>query len=200
MKNVLIGLLLFGLVSCNQNSSETDTNVTGVPIDQAPATPIIHYDVVNYWPHSTNAFTEGLLFFNNSLYESTGAPQNFPTTLSAIYKTDINTHQSVVQATIDREKYFGEGMAILNNKVYQLTYQNKLGFIYNLANFKPIGQFSYDNAEGWGLTHDSTYLIMSDGTSQLTYLSTQNMKPVKKINVTENGVLVERLNELEYIK
>jgi len=100
---------------------------------------------------------------------------------------------------LDRRKYFGEGIVFFNGKLYQLTYKNHTGFIYDAATFRRIDSFTYANKEGWALTTDSTSLIMSDGTSNLTYLNPESLKPVKVLAVTLNGVPLDSLNELEYI-
>jgi len=97
------------------------------------------------------------------------------------------------------EKYFGEGITILNNKVYQLTYKTKIGFIYDLKTFKKIGSFEYSNGEGWGLTHNNEHIIMSDGTEKLTFLDTVSLKPVKTLEVRDEDGAVAEINELEYV-
>ncbi|MCW3090970.1 MAG: hypothetical protein JWP81_2039 [Ferruginibacter sp.] len=101
---------------------------------------------------------------------------------------------------IDRSKYFGEGIVIFDDKLYQLTYTNQVGFIYDIKSFKQIGQFNYTNKEGWSLTTNGKELIMSDGTDKLTFLDPATLKPVKQLAVTENGLAVDSLNELEFIK
>jgi glutamine cyclotransferase len=105
-----------------------------------------------------------------------------------------------VRAELDRNKYFGEGIAFFQNKVYQLTYQTQTGFIYDASSFRQIKTFKYQNAEGWGMTTDSVNLIMSDGSSNLTYWNPENLQVVKTLAVTENGSLLSRLNELEFIR
>jgi glutamine cyclotransferase len=101
---------------------------------------------------------------------------------------------------LDREKYFGEGIVFLNNKIYQLTYQTKKGFVYDQKNFRKIGEFTYHSKEGWGMTTDGINLIMSDGTSTLTYLDPNSFQPVKTISVTNENGPVKKLNELEFIR
>lgn len=100
---------------------------------------------------------------------------------------------------IDRSKYFGEGIVFLKNKLYQLTYKNQIGFLYDAKTFKKIGEFTDANAEGWGMTTDGTNVIMSDGTEHLTFLDPETYKPVKTLSVIENGMIGDSLNELEYI-
>jgi len=100
---------------------------------------------------------------------------------------------------LDNKKYFGEGIVFLKDKLYQLTYKTQMGFIYSANNFKLLGNFKYINREGWGLTTDGTYLIMSDGTDSLTYLNPNTLKPDKYLRVTENGIRRDSINELEFI-
>ena len=101
---------------------------------------------------------------------------------------------------LDKTKYFGEGITFLDNKLYQLTYKSQVGFIYDAKSFKKIGQFKYDNKEGWSLTTDGKDLILSDGTSNLTFLNPISLKPINTLRVTLNGNPQDSLNELEYIK
>ena len=116
---------------------------------------------------------------------------------------EINMNVNIehrVKVEIDRRKFFGEGIVFLNGKLYQLTYLNKLGFVYDARTFNKIGEFRYANKEGWGLTTDGTHLIMSDGTNEITYLDPNNYNVVKKLTVTSEYGPVKYLNELEYIK
>jgi glutamine cyclotransferase len=176
----LIFLSLLVLVACSKKTEEK------------PSAPVINYSVVNSFPHDTTAFIEGLLIHNGQLYESTGDKESW------VGVVDIKTGKADRKVEIDK-KYFGEGMSIVNNKVYYLTWKHKTGFIYDLKTFKEIGQFSYDT-EGWGMTTDNKNLIMSDGTDKLYFLDTVTLKPVKTLAVTQNGKPIEgQLNELEYI-
>ncbi len=168
--------------------------------EKTPSVPSIEYTVVKTYPHDTMAFTEGFVFYKGQLFESTGAPDNLPKTRSLFGICDLNTGKIDVKAELDRSKYFGEGIVFFNDKIYQLTYKNQTGFIYDAKTFKKTGEFKYDNKEGWGLTTDGTNLIMSDGTNVLTYLDPNTLKPVKTLTVTEGGYASDYLNELEYIK
>ncbi len=133
------------------------------------------------------------------MLESTGSPDELVQTQSQVGPVDVKTGKIDVKVQLNRRQYFGEGIAVLNGKLYQLTYKAKTGFIYDVNTFRRIGQFSFDNAEGWGLTTDGRYLIMSDGTPTLTYLSPDSLRPVRTLTVSENGVPVDDLNELEFI-
>jgi glutaminyl-peptide cyclotransferase len=150
------------------------------------------YSVRTQWVHDPTAFTQGLVIHEGKLFESTGQKQSW------IGIVDINTGKPDKKVVLD-DAYFGEGITILNNKVYQLTWQNKVGFVYDLKTFKKIGEFDY-TTEGWGITHDGRNLIMSDGSEKLTYLDTVTLKPVKSLNITDEYGPVKKLNELEYVE
>ncbi|MCC6972167.1 MAG: glutaminyl-peptide cyclotransferase [Phycisphaerales bacterium] len=179
---------------CNNNDSAagTDTGTNN-------KTPVINFAVIKYLPHDTSSYTEGFLFHNGKLYESTGYDSAFPSTRSLFGTVDSATGKIEVKAELDKHKYFGEGIVFLKDKIYQLTYKTKIGFIYNAATFKKIGEFTFPSAEGWGMTTDGTSLIMSDGTSQLTYLDQENFKVVKTIRVTDQNGAKKKINELEFI-
>jgi glutamine cyclotransferase len=112
---------------------------------------------------------------------------------------DTTTGKIEVKAELDRKIYFGEGIAFAGGKVYQLTYKNQIGFIYDAKTWKQTGRFSFNSKEGWGMTTDGTSIIMSDGTNVLTYLDPATMKESRKLNVTNAGYAEDYINELEYI-
>jgi glutaminyl-peptide cyclotransferase len=189
---LIAGLLLICECSGNKKPRKMGSGHSG----QIEA---INYSVVKTFPHDRGAYTEGLLFHNNQLYESTGSPENYPETRSVFGIVDLNTGNIAVKGELDRNKYFGEGIVFLNDKLFQLTYQNQTGFIYDARTFNQISTFPFSNKEGWGLTTDGKYIIMSDGTSTLTWLDPESLKPVKSLNVTFNGSPALYINELEYI-
>ncbi len=166
----------------------------------APITPVINYAVIKYHNHDTSLYTEGLVFHESRLFESTGSPETDPSLRSMIGITDITTGKFEMKVELDRSKYFGEGIVFFGNKLYQLTYRNKLGFIYDAKTFRQTGSFPYENKEGWSLTTNGTHLIMSDGTSTLTFIDPASQKPVRKLSVTLNGNPQDSLNELEWIR
>jgi len=203
VKYLLIGCLAVGslgavLVSCEE---EKPKNNIPPPITEveAPKTPEIAFSVVSQYPHDISSFTEGLHFHEGKLYESTGSPDNVPQTRSLLGPVDLKTGKIDVKAELDKALYFGEGSVFLNDKIYQLTYKNQTGFIYDAKTFQNIGKFTYTNREGWGLTTDGKSLIMSDGTSYLTFIDPVSFTTTKMLDVAENGKVVEYLNELEYI-
>lgn len=182
--NITFLLLIILIGSCTKEKEQKST--------EKKDSLLIGYTVRTQWAHDTKAFTEGLVIHNGKLFESTGQEQSW------IGIVDINTGQPDKKVVLDNA-YFGEGITILNNKVYQLTWQTKVGFIYDLDTFKKLGEFSYET-EGWGLTHDGKNLIMSDGSDKLIYLDTVTLKPVKTLKVTDEYGPVKMLNELEYVE
>lgn len=187
--------MLLLLHSCSDNPTETNqTTVTPPPI-----TPVINYAVVKSFPHDITAYTEGLLVHNGQLFESTGSPEEMDQTRSLIGITDLTTGKIDTKIELDRDQYFGEGITILHDKLYQLTYKNQVCFVYDARSFKPIGRFNYPNKEGWSLTTNGTDLIMSDGTDKLTIINPADFKAIRQLAVTENGNQRDSLNELEYI-
>ncbi|MDI9320311.1 MAG: glutaminyl-peptide cyclotransferase [Phycisphaerales bacterium] len=158
----------------------------------------INYQLVNTYSHDTNLFTEGFFIQDGQLYESTGSPDE--TIKSMIGITDLKTGKFQKKIELDNKIYFGEGVCALEGKLYQMTYKNQQGFVYDLKRFKQIATFAYSNAEGWGMTTDGKNLIMSDGTDVITYWNPTDLKPMKTLKVTGNGVPQNYLNELEFIK
>jgi len=151
------------------------------------------YQVVNNFPHSKKNYTQGLEFYNDVLYEGTG---EYGT--SGVFKTRLETG-NIIQSVMLDKKYFGEGITILNDKIYQLTYKTQKGFVYQLSDFALIDTFQYKSSEGWGLTNDGTNLIMSDGTHLLTWLNPNDFSVVKTVQVANNKGILNNLNELELI-
>jgi glutaminyl-peptide cyclotransferase len=185
-----ISLIVILLSNCNSGRETND--------DSSNKVPGISYRYIKSYPHDTTSFTEGLVMHDGKLYESTGATNDLPQTRSLFGHVDLSTGKINVNVEIDRQKYFGEGISFLKDKVYQLTYKSKIGFIYDAKTFKQIGEFKIPTMEGWGLTTDGKELIMSDGTNILTYLDANSLKVTKKLSVTENGTAKYDLNELEY--
>jgi glutamine cyclotransferase len=151
------------------------------------------YDVVNSWPHDPRAFTQGLVFSNGFLYESTGFHG-----ASSLRLVDPGTGM-VLKSVAIPDHYFAEGITILNGKIYQLTWQEGKGFIYDQATLEKIGEFCFQG-EGWGITDDGQDLIMSDGTNVLRFLDPVTFRPLRSIRVLDHGVPLKNLNELEYIR
>ena len=159
----------------------------------------INFKVVKTFPHDTESFTEGLIFHDNQLFESTGSPEEYPKTRSVIGIVDLKTGKIDVKVELDRNSYFGEGIVFFKDKLFQLTYKNQTGFIYDSKTYKKVGFFTYLNKEGWGLTTDGKDIIMSDWTNIITYLDPDSLKVVKTLNITFNGSSALYMNELEFI-
>jgi len=148
--------------------------------------------VVATYPHDPAAFTQGLLVEDGNLYESTGQYG-----ASSLRQVDLETGR-VLRLFSLNSAYFGEGIAAAGDRIYQLTWQNRTGIVYDLASFEPVGNFRYAG-EGWGITYDGEHLILSDGTSSLRFLDPDSFELVRRVVVLDGDVEIVRLNELEYI-
>ena len=156
----------------------------------------LSYKTVNIYPHSKEFFTEGLEFHEGYIYEGTGENGS-----SGIYKVNLTTGKTVQSVELN-EKYFGEGITVLNGKIYQLTYRAKKGFIYDFKSFALIDSFQFTSTtnEGWGMTNDGKNLIMSDGSQFLTWINPNDFSIVKRVEVGNNKTIYKNVNELEFIK
>ncbi|MFT3703752.1 MAG: glutaminyl-peptide cyclotransferase [Agriterribacter sp.] len=192
-------LLLFVCLLYGCGGNDKNENETTVVKPQPSAVPMIQYTLINSTPHDTMAFIEGFCWHKGKLYESTGSPDELPETKS--YFGVVNTTNGKVEHPyeLDRNLFFGEGIAIIGDTLFQLTYKNQKGFVYNLKKMKMIGEFGFSSKEGWGMTTDGTYLIMTDGTNTITYINPHDFKTVKTLSVTENGNAIANLNELEFV-
>jgi len=184
-------MVIFTFIACKSGAEEEEAATGG------PVTPAIKYEEKDYFLHDTSLFTEGLLVHDGQLFESTGSPNEDRKSLIGI--NDLKTGNFIPKVTLSDKKLFGEGIVFLKDRLYQLTYKNHIGFIYDANTFKQTGQFSIPK-EGWGLTTDGANIIMSDGTDTLYFLQPGDLKLVKKLPVAENGARRDSLNELEYIK
>ncbi len=154
--------------------------------------PTYSYKIINTYPHDPGAYTQGLVYADGFLYEGTG--QNGE---SSLRKVDLTTGTVLNFHQLSSE-YFGEGVAIYDDKIIQLTWQSNTGFHYDLESFLLIDQFYYPS-EGWGLTYDGEKLIMSDGTENIYFLDPITFQEIGKIQVIDGDTPVKQLNELEYI-
>lgn len=155
---------------------------------------IYTYEVVNTFPHDINAFTQGLEFYNGVLYESTGIKGE-----SKLRKVNFETGEILQEVALDNT-LFGEGITILNNKVYMLTWQSGLGFVYNADNLEKIGSFTYGKSkEGWGLCNNGTTIFKSDGTEKIWMLDTESLTEKEYIQTVTNRSVFNKTNELEYV-
>lgn len=164
------------------------------PVASTPpaAIPTYTYTVVNSYPHDPQAFTQGLIYVDGVLYEGTGLNGR-----SSLRRVHLETGE--VQEIVDLDQqYFGEGIALFGDRIIQLTWQSNVAFVYDAQSFERLGEFAYPT-EGWGLTHDDTQLIMSDGTANLYFRDPETFAEIGRVEVRDATGPVVRLNELEYI-
>jgi glutamine cyclotransferase len=155
---------------------------------------LLNYTIVNTFAHDTLAFTEGLEFYRDTLIESTGQKG-----LSHFRKYDYKTGKIFKQVNLENE-YFGEGITVINNKIYQLTWQSNVGFIYDANTLKKLKTFPYDKKiEGWGMTNDGKNIYQSDGTEKIWTMDPETQKMIGYINVYTNSNKIKSINELEWI-
>lgn len=185
---VLLVLLVAATMACRPSANAGADSKT----KSAPPS-VLSYQLINIFPHDTQAFTQGLEFHDGKIYESTGEEGS-----SSLRTVELQTG-SVLRKIEVPPPYFAEGMTVLNNKIYQLTWQHHLGFIYDFQSFEKIGQFTYQG-EGWGLTNDGKSLILSDGTNRIRFLDADSFQVTKTIAVFDGLKPVNELNELEYVK
>ena len=165
--------------------------VTGYAAEEAAAPTVYGYEIVNTYPHDPGAFSQGLVIVDGYLYEGTGQRGR-----STLRKVELETGKVLQQVSLDR-RFFGEGITIWDERIYQLTWQAGLGFVYDKETFKELGRFRV-RGEGWGLTHDGTHLILSNGTQTLQFLDPKTFRVVRRLNVRDGRNWVRNLNELEY--
>jgi glutamine cyclotransferase len=164
-----------------------------VSLASADSIPVYDYVLINTFPHDVNAFTQGLVYHNGFLYEGTGLFSG-----SSLRKVVLETGEVLFRYNLV-SVYFGEGVTIYDDLIYQLTWLNNVGFVYvETDSFELIDTFSYPT-QGWGLTHDDTSLIMSDGTDKLYFLDPVTFEEINRVHVTADGSPIDQINELEYI-
>jgi glutaminyl-peptide cyclotransferase len=193
---IIIFLVVFiiNLISACSNPSVSTTVGFTTPFttENPKLAPQYSYRVINSFPHDPAAFTQGLVIDEGYLYESTGKNGK-----SSLRKVELTSGKILNQYNLPDE-YFGEGMTIFQEKIIQLTWKSKTGFVYSREDFTPLQQFSY-STEGWGMTHDNSRLIMSDGTANLFFLNPDTFELTGSILIQDGDTPVIRLNELEYI-
>ena len=181
---IIISLLL---INCNDNKSET--------LPKNNLTPTVYsYEIINVYPHDINAYTQGLEFYNGFLYESIGRYGK-----SQLRRVDYESGEVLSTKNINK-KYFAEGITILDDLIYLLSWREKIGFIYDVNNFNIIDSFSYDKSkEGWGLCNDGKNIYKSDGTDKIWILDPKSMKELDYIQPHTNKRKLANINELEWI-
>jgi glutamine cyclotransferase len=184
-----IAFLLFA--ACNNNEtnnnkeSENSANIVTPP-------PNINYSIVASYPHDTSSYTQGLIWQNDKLYEGTGLEGQ-----SRLMRVDLKNGKAEQSISLD-PSVFGEGITILNDKIYQLTWQSHKVYVYDAKSFKKIKEYSWDH-EGWGLTNNGKELIISTGDSNLYFVDPETLKLLRIVGVTNNNGPQGNLNELEYV-
>lgn len=173
---------------------ETEIATKNISIVNNASPKVYSYEIVNTYPHDITSYTQGLEFFNGELYESTGQKGE-----SKLRKVNYKTGEVLKNINLG-DQYFGEGLTILNNKIYQLTWLSGKGFVYNLDTFKRTSTFKFgESKEGWGICNDGKMLYKSDGTEKIWLLNPENLVEESNIQVYTNKGKIGKLNELEWI-
>jgi glutamine cyclotransferase len=192
MKKLLIGTVvvllvvivpLFGILVVLSNNNNTVSNAGSMRYA---------YSIIHAYPHDASAFTEGLVYADGYLYESTGLYGS-----SSLRRVDLSSG-NVLQETSLGSQYFGEGITIVNNTIIQLTWEEHVGFVYDKTSFALVRNFTYPT-EGWGLIYNGTHLIMSDGSDNLYFLDPSTFQRVGQVHVHDGNSEVHNINELEYV-
>lgn len=190
---VLISLLLLSLFALGSCANDSDRSGATAAEDMTETPPVYSYTIINTYPHDRQAFTQGLVFDEGIVYEGTGLRGR-----SSVRRVDLTTGR-VLQLRALPAPFFGEGITVFGPHLIQLTWQSKVGFVYDKTHFTLLRQFTYPT-EGWGITHNDQHLIMSDGTSVLYFLDPETLSATGQLHVRDDQGPVERLNELEYVQ
>lgn len=188
-RTVIFGVFLLSLpaLACQT------TSVANLKTPGKGPVPIYGYEVVHAFPHDPGAYTQGLVFNDGKLLESTGQVGH-----SNLRRVELETGRVLQKVDVDAP-YFAEGITLLKGKIYQLTWQHQVGFIYDAWTFEKLGEFHYQG-EGWGLANDGQSLILSDGSNRIRFLDPANFEVRKTIAVVDGRAPVNELNELEYVQ
>ena len=191
--NFLLNNLTLGKKELIIKSVNTEKKVNFTLLNNI-APKVYDYEIINEFPRSMNSYTQGLEFYNDTLYESLGRYGQ-----SKLVKVEFRTGKKLKEINLASE-YFAEGITILNNKIFQLTWKEKVGFVYDIDNFNKINSFEYENSlEGWGICNNGIKLYKSDGTEKIWILDPENLKEEDYIEIYTNKNKVVGLNELEWI-
>ena len=186
--SVAVFLALESFASVPSLAADNSVNQT-----QSSPVPVYGYKIINVYPHDKTAFTEGLVYDGNMLYESTGLYDN-----STLRQVDLTTGR-ILKLYRMPDEFFGEGLTLWKDQLIQLTWQSGVGFVYDKRRFNQTRSFSYSR-DGWGFTSDGRQLIMSDGSDTLYFLNPETFEDAGSVRVKDNGNPVNKLNELEFIK
>jgi glutamine cyclotransferase len=182
----LLSLLFFLFISCNNSGSDSG------PISPQNTVPVSTPSIISTLPHDTSSFTEGLEFYDSTLIESTG---NYGP--SKLLQLQPKTGKILKEVKLG-EKFFGEGITVLHDTLYQLTWKESVVFVYDAKTFKKIKELPF-KGEGWGMTNDGKNIIVSNGSSSLYYYEPGSFKLIKEVSVSENESAVPNINELEFV-
>lgn len=185
---LVVGVVLAGTVALLVQACARPESAS-----QPPVAPRDGYRVVQVYPHDPEAFTQGLLYRDGFLYESTGLNGR-----SSLRKVKLETGEVLQRQSVDAQ-HFAEGLTDWDDRLFQLTWKSNVGFVYDFATFQLRDSFVYPG-EGWGLTRDRNRLIMSDGTSALRFLDPKSLQETSRLSVKDGGLPVSSLNELEFVQ
>lgn len=191
-------VFILSMITACGGSSNTDKTVSNASPKPADKLPEYNIEIVKTYNHDAGAFTQGLVMHNGFLYEGTGGYRT-DKYKSSLRKVELDTAKVLQKVDLGGE-YFGEGITIFKDKIYQLTWQEQTAFVYDVNDFKLLKEIKY-SGEGWGLTHDDTNLFLSDGTHIIRVIDPETFQTLRTIAVMdERGKPIMKLNELEYIK
>jgi glutamine cyclotransferase len=191
LRLILVLALAVSCFQCQPSTNGGSSNKTPEAATNGPV-PKYGYQIVNIYPHDSNAFTQGLILMDGKLLESTGQ-EGF----SSLRRVELESGKVLKKVDVP-VPYFAEGLTALNGKLYQLTWQHNIGFIYDAQTFDRLGEFNYQG-EGWGLTTDGQSLILSDGSPRIRFIDPASFRVTRTITVTDGSASVRELNELEYV-
>ena len=191
MKRIIsfLAFIFLAACSCNNDKSSSANDTDNSAAVKPPVA--MNYSVIKTYPHDSTSFTEGLFLLNGFLYESTGLPGK-----SRLLKANLETGKIMQKIDLDKA-YFGEGISMINNKIYQLTYQEHKVFVYDM-NFKKLQELDWPY-EGWGMTTDGKSLILDTGGSNIYFVNPETFKIERTLGVFDNNGYVDSINELEYV-
>jgi glutaminyl-peptide cyclotransferase len=196
MRYIFIVMMISAAISCGSTNGPTN-NGNSNTVKSTPV-PIYTYEIVKTYPHDISAYTQGLVLHNGFFYEGTGG-YGHDSFKSSLRKVEVETGK-VLQKHDLAPEYFGEGITILGDKIFQLTWKEGKAFVYSLSDFRLLQEFDYAG-QGWGLTHDGTNLYLSDGTHVIRVVDPVTFKTIRTIvALDENSRPIMQLNELEWVK
>lgn len=196
MKRILAAVVLIGVFSCNNKDDDRKVEDPSLvpPTSNIPAPVTMNFDIISQYPHDTSAYTQGLELHNGKMYEATGDNEN-----SSLRITDHKTGKVIQKHMMGAADIFGEGITILNGKIYQLTWESNKVYVYDVNNItKPVKTFEWPD-QGWGITNNGKDLIVSTGSSNLYIVDPETFKIKNTIAVQTNKGPLDNLNELEYV-